>query len=549
MAKVVLVQPPIEDYYLTKKRTIPYGLLSIAAALKDHGFDVCILDGLATDKSRPLARPAVFAHLDEYYGRPDLSLFCLFHGFRHFGYSLDHIALQVRQQAPFLVGISSLFTAYHDTAMATAAAIRQRNPGVPIVMGGHHPTLFPGDVAASPVVDYVIQGEGEEPLPLLCRALINGTPVSDVPGIACQAPAHPITRPPHWTADLSCLPVPDRDRPAYYRRNKKDAVVIVSSRGCPMPCSYCSVSATSGHGPFRRRKVSHVIKEIRDQADGRDIGFIDFEDENISFDRSWFLALLNEIGGLFRDRPVELRAMNGLFPPSLDPDMISAMAAAGFKTLNLSVGSFSLDQLKRFRRPDVRAAHDRAVAAASRLGLSCVSYVIAAAPGQSAENSLADLLYLAHRPTLAGVSIFYPAPGSSDYDLCRHLKILPDSFALMRATAFPLDHTTSRVQAATLLRLGRILNFMKHCADDGLCLPVPRPAPGNAVLDPAAGREAVSRQLLQWFLFDGQIRGVDHQGRVYLHKTDRHLGQTFAAEICRQPPSGVRTQSAAGPRL
>lgn len=542
MAVIVLVQPPIEDYYLTKKRTVPYGLLSIAAALKHHGFDACILDGLATDKSRPLARPDRFAHLDEYYGRPDLSLFCLFHGYRQFGYNLDHIALQVRKQKPFLVGISSLFTAYHDTAMATAAAIRQRNPGVPIVMGGHHPTLFPQEVAGSPVVDYVIRGEGEEPLPLLCRALIDGTPVSQIPGIACQTPVHRITRSPHWTADLSSLPLPDRDKPAYYRRSKKDAIVIVSSRGCPMPCTYCSVSATSGHGPFRRRPVSHVIKEIRYQADGRDIGFIDFEDENISFDRSCFLALLDEICILFKDRPVELRAMNGLFPPSLDSGMIAAMARAGFKTLNLSVGSFSLDQLKRFRRPDVRAAHDRAVAAANKLGLTCVSYMIAAAPGQSATDSLADLLYLAERPTLAGVSIFYPAPGSRDYDQCRQLGVLPDSFALMRATAFPLDHTTTRVQAATLLRLGRILNFMKHCADRDLCLPVPRPAPAGALVDPAAGREAFSRQLLQWFLFDGHIRGVDHQGQVYIHKTDRNLGRTFAEEMGKQPPSGVRPQ-------
>jgi anaerobic magnesium-protoporphyrin IX monomethyl ester cyclase len=284
-----------------------------------------------------------------------------------------------------------------------------------------------------------------------------------------------------------------------------------------------------------------VIREIKARADNRDIGFIDFEDENISFDRPWFLDLLAEINSFFRHRPVELRAMNGLFPLSLDPDLIAAMADAGFKTLNLSVGSISKAQLKRFRRPDVRAAHDRAVAAAHDLGLACVSYIIAAAPGQVAADSLADLLYLAAQPTLAGLSVYYPAPGSRDYEQCRRLGILPGTFAQMRSTAFPLDHTTSRVQAVTLLRLSRILNFMKHLADQGVALPLPGPAPDKDTLpDPASDRQSVSVQLLQWFLFDGRIRGVDKDGQIYEHKTDPLLCRAFAGAMRETPPCGTR---------
>ncbi len=96
-----------------------------------------------------------------------------------------------------------------------------------------------------------------------------------------------------------------------------------------------------------------------------------------------------------------------------------------------------------------------------------MSYLISAAPGQSAHDSLTDLLELAVRPTLAGLSIFYPAPGSLDYEICRKLEILPTYFSRMRSTAFPLDHTTSRIQAVTLLRLCRILNYLKHRVDLG----------------------------------------------------------------------------------
>ena len=54
---ILLIQPPIRDFYLTAKRTIPYGLASIAAGLIEAGFCVQILDALATAKSRVLDLP------------------------------------------------------------------------------------------------------------------------------------------------------------------------------------------------------------------------------------------------------------------------------------------------------------------------------------------------------------------------------------------------------------------------------------------------------------------------------------------------------------
>ncbi len=97
MTDVLLVQPPIRDFYLTAKRTIPYGLACVAAALEAKRFSVQILDGLATDRSRSLPLPAELNHLQEFYGRPDASPFSLFNRFRHFGFSFEHIARNVRE--------------------------------------------------------------------------------------------------------------------------------------------------------------------------------------------------------------------------------------------------------------------------------------------------------------------------------------------------------------------------------------------------------------------------------------------------------------------
>ena len=549
MSRVVLVQPPVREFYLTWKRTIPYGLASIAAGLEQAGFHTEIVDALACNKSKALEWPGEFAYLAPYYGRPDTSPFSLFHRFGHFGYSLEHVARLVREKQPLAVGISSLFTPYADLALETARIIKKFCPGTWTIMGGHHPTLFPDETLACSAVDLVLRGEGEASMVRLCRllnrygtdrgALFRDPDLDRIPGVAYRTGTAVRINAPAWVKSLDRLPLPASDKinRQFYRRKNRGAITVVASRGCPFPCSYCSVSAASSHARFRQRPVEDILEEIRIQAARDDIGFIDFEDENLTLNKSWVMRLLAGIQDIFEGKDVELRAMNGLYPPSLDEEIIGAMKAAGFNTLNLSLGSFSKDQLKRFSRPDVRRDLDRVLETAEVLGMDCVTYIIGGAPGQKPESSLADILLLARRRTLAGFSVFYPAPGSGDYDLCQKKGILPPSFSLMRSTALPLDHATSRLQAATLLRLTRILNFMKSLVDNCGSLPGPIPFPGNPALPD--DRDLAGRNLLQWFLHDGIVRGVDLQGEIYAHRTDPDLAQQFVLEIKKTPVMGV----------
>ncbi len=543
--KILLIQPPIEDFYITRKRTIPYGLAGIAAALEQQGFQTEIFDALATDKSKEMALPPEFDYLSPYFGRQDLSLFSLFHKFCHHGYSFEHIGNLVRQKKPFIVGISCLFTAYAGQALETARVVKKFYPDAVTVLGGHHPTHFPEQVLSCPQVDYVIRGEGETGFPQLCKALASGVDLSGIPGIAFRHDKEIHINPPAWIDDLSTLPSPliSHIRHDYYQRGKKACLTIVTSRGCPMPCSYCSVSARSAHGRFRQRKVEDVLKEISGLARQVRVGFIDFEDENLSLDKPYFMALLDGITEIFGKEPPELRAMNGLFPPSLDRDMITAMKNAGFKTLNLSLGSTSTEQLRRFTRPDVRKAHDNALDLAREQGLSTVSYIIAAAPFQTALSSVKDLLYLAKRPTLAGLSIFYPAPGSPDFKMCQKKHLLPGTFSLMRSTALPIEHETTRVQSVTLLRLARILNYVKARIDKGFPLPRALPFDPSMAFKDLTDREGISEKLLSFFLWDGSVFGVGRDGTPYEHAVDKALCKAFIEGLANRPLIGTRDMS------
>jgi hypothetical protein len=532
MPDILLVQPPIRDFYLTAKRTVPYGLASIAASCIAEGFSVEILDALASSRQRDIEWPEEMAYLKAYYGRPDATPFALFHRYRHYGYSFEHLGKMARQSGAFLVGISSLFTPYSGEALKTAAWIKGAHPTCQIVMGGHHPTEMPQHAMQCPSVDFVIRGDGEKAMPLLATALKMGFSLDDIPGIVYRdEKGEMIAARPHRINDPEdfLLPATHLINHRYYKRGTKGSTVIVASRGCPGRCSYCCMRQ-SHERHFIQRPVELVLEEIDRAVKRDDSRFIDFEDENLSLNRRWFMALLHEIIIRFNGANLELRCMNGLFPPTLDTEVINAMAKAGFKALNLSLGSSSPAQLRRFHRVDVRDAFESALAAAQRCGLQVIGYVIVGAPDQSAESSLKDLIYLAQRRTLAGVSIFYPAPGALDYLKCGDLGVLPQSFALMRSSAIPIDHRTTRLNAVTLLRLGRILNFMKALLDQSIPIPIAQPYPPGIGLQ-SVNRMKIGLKLLSWFLHDGQIRGVAPDGEVYNHKVSPELTGLFLEEI------------------
>jgi anaerobic magnesium-protoporphyrin IX monomethyl ester cyclase len=523
LTDILLIQPPVRDFYLTVKRTIPYGLACIATALRSEGFSVKILDALSTSKSRIISWPGEMEYLRQFYGRPDQSPFGLFHHYRHYGYSFEHIGRAAGDSGAFLVGISALFTPYFQEVLTVAESVKRFLPSCRIVIGGHHPTVFPEHAMEHWAIDFAVRGEGEVSMPLLAGALKTGHAVSSIPGIVFRKKDGILhIGEPVYTEDLDRLPLPAADliRNNFYQRNHKISAVITASRGCSLKCTYCSLGADSAV-PYRRRGVKSVINEIETAVTRDNVRFIDFEDENLSFDKKWFRYLLSEINRCFNKYGLEFRAMNGLLPATLDDATIYDMQIAGFKTLNLSLGSTSLVRLARFNRPDVRKSFDRALQSAEKYGMNAVGYVIAGAPDQSAEESLDDLIYLAARRVLAGISIFYPAPGSRDYERCKVLKILPDTFSLMRSSALPISYTTAKEESVTLLRLGRILNFMKFLADTG----------ASHAGKQTDARMEVGKKLLNMFLSDAKIRGQTPEGEIFEHNISMPLTRRFIRKL------------------
>ncbi len=118
--KLVLIQPPIQDFYDTAIRLQPIGLAYLKAAVKKHlpEWEVVIKDFHQGWGRRTIALPKELAYLRDYYPWPDRSPFSLFHHYYHFGASFETMAQEVVQEKPDLVGISSLFSPYYPGGAA-----------------------------------------------------------------------------------------------------------------------------------------------------------------------------------------------------------------------------------------------------------------------------------------------------------------------------------------------------------------------------------------------------------------------------------------------
>ena len=99
----------------------------------------------------------------------------------------------------------------------------------------------------------------------------------------------------------------------------------------------------------------------------------------------------------------------------------------------------------------------------------------------------------------------------------------------MRSSALPLSHTTTRKEVVTLVRLGRILNFMKYLTDLDTA-PSADSIPCASVKQ-GDTRIQIGRKLLQMFLKDGKIRGATPNGQIFEHNISIPLTRRFIQNL------------------
>lgn len=165
---------------------------------------------------------------------------------------------------------------------------------VPIVFMGLHPTLRPEHVMEDPFVDFVIQGEAENSLPKLLRALEQGAPVTGAGNLWHRHNGRVLFTFQETMADLDALPLPDKDLFHPYVSYKYSYATTIS-RGCPFGCTFCEESCMQdlfGGRFFRRKRVATILQELTWAQDKFGFREVIFKDSYLSGDGPWLEELL-----------------------------------------------------------------------------------------------------------------------------------------------------------------------------------------------------------------------------------------------------------------
>lgn len=194
-------------------------------------------------------------------------------------------AITAGESPPFLVGLSMAFQWRAPDFLALAVALREEGYRGHVTAGGHFATFAAEDLLRDfPALDSLCRQESEGTAVALCRALVDGRPWHDLPGMVSRASdgaAHFSDLP--AVPDLQTLPWPVRTgEPA--RCFDHAIAPIVSSRGCYANCTFCCIAAwheqTLPGKRYRLREPADVATEMAAMQRERGIQIFVFHDDN-----------------------------------------------------------------------------------------------------------------------------------------------------------------------------------------------------------------------------------------------------------------------------
>ena len=454
--KILLINPPFEDFYQTEIRQQPTGLKYITSSLEKANYETYLLDCLANNKKRTIPIPSHLKYLKKFYPINDLSPFKLFTHYRRFGMSLPRIADFIKNINPDLIGISINFTPYADTAIEVAKICKEIFPQIPVIAGGHHATAVPEAILSTNFFDFIVLGEGEKRFLQLIEILNtkNINQLKFLDGIAYKDKKKIIT-------NHSVSPIQNLNKIPYPEIDDKIGMIL-TSRGCPNNCNFCSVNKVMGK-KVRFRSIESVIEEINSGIQNG-VRKFDFEDDNLTINRNRAKTLFREIINRFNKYNLQLSAMNGIMADSLDEQLVRLIKSAGFEWLNIPLVSGSVVVQHKINRSQSQKNFLNVVHWAQQYKFKVVAYIILGLPEDDTDQMLNDIIFLAGLPVLIGPSIFYPPPASETFNNCiNNNYINGKDFSLYRSTAIPVEtEKFSRKDIITLFRIVRFINYAKN---------------------------------------------------------------------------------------
>jgi radical SAM superfamily enzyme YgiQ (UPF0313 family) len=315
-----------------------------------------------------------------------------------------------------LVGFTST-TLLWPSVRLTAAAVRRAMPRATLVVGGPQVIAFPEDTLASSVFNAGVIGDGEATIVEIAARLAAHAPITDVPGCVIRDDQGGIrvNGPARWVEDLDSLPLPAIDLlpVARYRSilARDPFVTMITSRGCPYRCTFCSQIYT---GPrLRTRSPAGIIVEMERAVKEYGAREIILFDETFGVKRDEALQLC----ALIRERGLTVRWSARTRIDVLDAELLSAMRRAGCYFLHLGIESGSQRVLDLMQKRITLDEASRVVRMARELGFFVHGYFMLGYPGETRRETAATTGFSRRLGLdVASYTIAIPNPRTPLYD-------------------------------------------------------------------------------------------------------------------------------------
>jgi len=373
---VLLVNPRSSSVFNTFGLSLPpIGLLYVAASLEQAGHTVVVKDLAADDD-----------HLDD---------------------------RDIRRAD--LVGISADTT---RAGKALSIARRVAAIGRPVVMGGPHPQFMAEEIFAAGCVDYIVKGEGELVFTNLLAALQNRDHVASVKGLIIKDGRHLVETPAAEPIDVETLPFPARHLVdlSRYRASMSGRPItpIVTSRGCPSACHFCSSSSFFGRG-WRCRSAASVLAELDEIYNRYGFRAVCFMDDNFTLAPQ----RVEQIAEGIIERKYDLKWWNFSRVDTIVkyPAMVARMATAGSETIYLGIESSSEETLNSLGKNSKASDVALAVDILRQNGIeSYGSYIIGNLNETAADVEKTIDMAVRLNTSIAQFTILTPYPGTKLYE-------------------------------------------------------------------------------------------------------------------------------------
>ena len=397
---VLLINPWIYDFAAYDFWIRPLGLLYLASLFRINGYHVHFIDCL--NASHPQLKRRAGAKLvkrsitghgkfpKERIPKPQ-SLREIKRNYNRYGITPDIFVNELKLSvSPDLILVTSVMTYWYPGVFEVIRITRQMFPDIPIVLGGIYATLCP-EHALQSGADITVAGAGEKHIPALLNDLFGD---------------HPIYVPD--SDDLDSMPYP-----AFDLLPLKDHFPILTSRGCPLNCTYCASHLLSDR--FKQRDPAKIVDEIQFWHKHFGISqFSIYDDALLVNPEQMVIPMLKEI--IRRRLTCQFHCPNGLHISQITQKLSQLMHMAGFTTIRFGFESSNpITQLStggKVNNEQLQSAV-RHLTDAGYKSEDIGIYILCGLPGQEASevrDSIRDVESHGARPIIAEYS---PIPGTA----------------------------------------------------------------------------------------------------------------------------------------